>query len=690
MRRSARTICSLALSAALLGPFHLSPASASPTADPRPAPRISPRVAAAAIDADGTVLRRDGSVTVERVRVPASVRDPDTPETLFRVTVTGRYPPRALRYTVLAGGSPIGYGIPSRTGRSVSVLTSDAAVLEAQISVRYGDRAAGPAASGRGDPNAGPAPSAGDLDDPGAHGPYEVTRVEYSFGNKAFQPTDIPGKVELTADVHHPTDLSGGPFPLVVFMHGNHWSCYKGAKVDYTWPCRHGWSPLPNYAGYDYIARRLASQGYVVVSISANGVNVLGNYTYDTGMRQRGEVLEAHLDLWQQWSTVGGDPFGTGFVGKVDMTKIGTMGHSRGGEGVVWNEIVDRERATPYGIDAVLALAPVDFTRVTINEVPFSVVLPYCDGDVYDLQGIHFFDDSRYLVPGDATPKTTVTAFRANHNFFNTVWTPGHGYPGGFDDGQWSGCRNRLTQKEQRRVGLAYIAGFFRRYLGDETDLEPMWTGEAMPASILPATTLVSYLAPDVDGMRLDLSRFADPSDLSVGEGGSVITVGGLSAYGWCADTWEIPCVPNYPYYDVHLPGLGQAVVGWSGHDGFVEFEIPAADADVSGFDALQFRAATNPGYWVNYGYQDLSVVLVDGDGDRASVAASTVGNRALKYPLGRYDYGGHFILNQVRFPLSGFVGVDLDDIASVRLEFDRSFAGVVDVADVAFASGQD
>ncbi len=187
-------------------------------------------------------------------------------------------------------------------------------------------------------------------------------------------------------------------------------------RATYRWPCPEGWKPLPNYAGYDYIGRNLASWGYVVASISADGVNVFGNQVDDSGMRQRGEVVERHLDLWQAWSTVGGDPFGTMFVGAVDMSRIGTMGHSRGGEGVVWNVIVDRERPTPYGIDAVLALAPVDFTRVTINDVAFDVMLPYCDGDVSDLQGIHFFDDSRYVVADDQTPKSTVTVMGANHN----------------------------------------------------------------------------------------------------------------------------------------------------------------------------------------------------------------------------------------------------------------------------------
>jgi hypothetical protein len=91
---------------------------------------------------------------------------------------------------------------------------------------------------------------------------------------------------------------------------------------------------------------------------------------------------------------------------------------------------------------------------------------------------VHFFDDSRYLVPGDPTPKDTVTVFGANHNFFNTVWSLSGGYPGSFDDGEWVSCDGRLTAPQERHVGRAYIISFFRRYLVDETSLDPMWTGE--------------------------------------------------------------------------------------------------------------------------------------------------------------------------------------------------------------------
>ena len=102
--------------------------------------------------------------------------------------------------------------------------------------------------------------------------------------------------------------------------------------------------------------------------------------------------------------------------------------------------------------------------------------------------------------------------------------------------------------------------------------------------------------------------------------------------------------------------------------------------------DAFQFRAATNPS-WATWGvqYQDLVVTLVDGDGNSATVGASDVGNEALKLMQARR--GDHFMLNQLRFPLDMFTGVNLGDIRSVEIGFNRTNAGVIDIADANFTA---
>src|SRR5262249_23186465 len=130
----------------------------------------------------------------------------------------------------------------------------------------------------------------------------------------------------------------------------------------------------------------------------------------------------------------GAPPFGTRFSNKVDFTNVGTMGHSRGGEGVAEHYVFNANLSDPppFGIKAVLPLAPVNFTRQLLNNTSIQVILPYCDGDGSDLQGAHYFDDARFVL-GDPAPKHSTLVMGGNHNFFNTVWTPG-GWPAGTAD----------------------------------------------------------------------------------------------------------------------------------------------------------------------------------------------------------------------------------------------------------------
>ena len=151
----------------------------------------------------------------------------------------------------------------------------------------------------------------GPASDPGAVGPYAVTEQSYDFGNAAYVPPQFglptsSNKIELTGEIYSPTDLSAGPFPLVVLMHGNHVDEYTAAGgTGYAWPIQTGFQALPNYLGYGYFADTLASHGYIVVSVSANGVNVLGNSFAGTGMLGRGQLIERTLDIFSDLNTDG-------------------------------------------------------------------------------------------------------------------------------------------------------------------------------------------------------------------------------------------------------------------------------------------------------------------------------------------------------------------------------------------------
>src|SRR5215207_1777459 len=91
--------------------------------------------------------------------------------------------------------------------------------------------------------------------DPGTPGSAAVTLEEYNFGDTAFQPSNFPGPVELRASIHYPTNLPAGPYPVILFLHGRHATCFTGGTAFLQWPCSiAGSQTIPSYKGYDYVS----------------------------------------------------------------------------------------------------------------------------------------------------------------------------------------------------------------------------------------------------------------------------------------------------------------------------------------------------------------------------------------------------------------------------------------------------
>jgi hypothetical protein len=447
--------------------------------------------------------------------------------------------------------------------------------------------------------------------------------------------------------------------------------------------------------------------------VSANGVNAVDNSVFDLGALARAELMQKHLDILNTFNTTGGTPFGTKFVGKFDLTRVGTMGHSRGGEGVVRHYVLNNSLGAPYGIKAVFPLAPVDFNRFVVNNAALDVLLPYCDGDVSDLQGVHFYDDARYSVPGDPAPKHYVLVMGANHNFYNTVWTPSSGIPGaandwlafvpgGHSDSQCGSVpgNQRLTEAQQRGTGLAYMSAFFRSYVGGESQFIPILTGDAPPPPSAKTNALfVSYHAPDLPNLRLDVNRLLDNTSLSLNFLGGAVIPTALTPYDLCGG--DAPpankCLPGAlnaqqphttPSARSSARGMTQLRTGWNDLTGNYRNNIPAALGNVSGFQAVQFRVSVNFADARNLAglAQDFRVVLTDASGAASSVRVSDVSG-ALYFPPGNTGPVPKVVLNTVRVPLSAFGGVNLNAVRSVQFAFNERLQGALLITDVAFAS---
>ena len=578
--------------------------------------------------------------------------------------------------------------------------------------------------------------------DPTAMGPLTVESEVYTLGDRAF--TELPMPAEVTGVVYYPTNWIGGPLPLILFIHGRHQTCFAGQTASFNWPCDPNEIMIPNFRGYDYIAKVLASNGYYVVSISANGVSaqepasrgVDTDIAFD-GTEARAKLIKRHLDLWNTYNTENNERFGTRFINKIDMQRIGLIGHSKGGESVI-KYFKNYPSPLPYSIKAIFVISPTDIPkpdaehpdgprkRLKINNVAFAVLLPYCDGDVKNLEGVHFFDDSRYNLSEepikDTAPKHTILVMGANHNYFNTVWTgpaqcdppapmlPSSEfiYPGACDDSKASDpfCKHdsseRLPDYKQRTIAIAYVCAFMRAYVGGESQFMPLLTNQAPPPPSMGANNVyVSFHPPDNYFSRLDVNRLVEENNLSTNTLGGIVTKTSLPGYVLCGGTSR--CLNSNLSSDSepHIviqdrdkdtpvePGLKQLKLGWMVKPGSLTNQIPPAYRNISGYQALQFRAS------VSFGPDspnmpsaplDFRVTLKDGTGAAASIRVSDFSS-ALFHPPGTMASPQRAILNTVRLPLSAFARLNLTDIRSVEFKFDQPMQGELLITDIAFSS---
>src|SRR5690606_25489823 len=86
---------------------------------------------------------------------------------------------------------------------------------------------------------------------------------------------------------------------------------------------------------------------------------------------------------------------------------------------------------------------------------------------------------------------------------------------GGADAFCTSSSPDRLSEAEQRQVGLAYTAAFFRFYIGQEAEFGPLLRGDDPPPSEVDQNVFVGYHPPAF--RRLDLNRLDQASDFTTG-----------------------------------------------------------------------------------------------------------------------------------------------------------------------------
>ncbi len=301
-----------------------------------------------------------------------------------------------------------------------------------------------------------------------------------------------------------------GPFPIVLMVHGNH------LAEDFSDP------------GYEYLGRLFASRGTIAVSVDENFLNSTPSdlLAFPDGWSAendaRGWLLLEHLRQWREWSRTPGNPF----AGRVDLERVGLVGHSRGGEAVAVAGVFNRLPYYPddarvafdygFGIRGIAAIAPVDgqykpagdSTRLV--NVSYFVLHGSHDGDMQSFHGSRVFERVRFTDGGDHF-KAGLYVHRANHGQFNTTW--GRGDSGGLGN-RFLNLRPLLPKEDQERVARVFLSAFVEAAVRGEAGCRALFRNQRHGAAWLPRLV---YLQQYEDSATRVLADYEEDIDLTTG-----------------------------------------------------------------------------------------------------------------------------------------------------------------------------
>ena len=476
-----------------------------------------------------------------------------------------------------------------------------------------------------------------------------------------------------------------GRLPIAVLVHGHHdhWKVgfagapngtetISGFQVD-------GYdvatvTEVDNHLGYTYLQEELAKQGIVSISVDTNFANFTGSL-----IETRADMALEALRIMKR---LDGDA-SSKYHDRLDFSKVGLMGHSRGGDAVVraarknasFANAVDK-----FGIRTVCSLSPTDYAGpVAVANRPhvmptdtnmYAVVYGSLDGDVSGVggaldpagTGFRHYDRAR-------CSKAMVFLRNCNHNRFNRTWSTDDW---GTSPAQASKPRSR---PDHERLSMDYIGGLMRWQLKGESSQAGLFSGDV--ANSLGADAVRQWAF----GTLQTIDDFEDPNSNNLSEARTV-THGTLEDYvGVIVDGKAL--AENVPHQTTVLdvpmlgPLLDEAVVEeaipfWAANWASFHYLLLSIAAAIDVTDETTINAGVLPG---------AKVTITDLAGNAATVETADF----LDQPQAPYYHETRdprtagapitnataLALQTLRVPLSAFqfTGVDLTNVAAVSLQ---------------------
>lgn len=543
-----------------------------------------------------------------------------------------------------------------------------------------------------------------------SQGSFRLAWSEYEIDNNLVASVKYPSEVG-----GRDAPLPGEPqkFPLVVYMHGSvsgmyltksgRGSCGGGEELVRV-PGQDGHSKpvlFPHHKAFDYVLERLARHGFIAVGVHAMNLECATEYSGPSEAENvvlRGRLILKHLQRWRYWQ----DPnradavFAGRFFDRVDLTRIGLAGHSKGGEAVVAAYFLNKSGNRGFGIQALHAIAPTDFHRYVLTDVPYFILGGAADGDA-DQTMMRLYDRSaaRYRCwrngpdsEARGMPKMQAFVYGANHSWFNANgWTRDDG-----DPAYTSASRDRLNVVRQQDVERVLGVAFFQRYLQAFAPTRGLFTGAAT-SSILRGIEIYSSYQNE---QYCNVDDFEDPSNLDLDPrlayrrnslGGANQKFPGPDGMPLGEYPLSQPAPPKpEPYNTTFFHNTKGLILGWKSKGTRFTLNVPEDYRNGCGYDHLTFRVAQV------FQNNTASALNEEGEAQNFSVGLEDERGNSVFLELGRYaevpyPYRRHnrtkTVLQTVRLPLACFVGVDTSAITKIHFKFDKKDKGLIALDDI-------
>jgi len=341
--------------------------------------------------------------------------------------------------------------------------------------------------------------------------PYATIAPAQAADRKKYWGFDLKA-APINGRVWYPD--GAGPFPLVLVVHGNH------NPEDYSDP------------GYDYLGKLLASRGFILASLDENWINGALRGENDGRAWMMLKHLESWKRFNDSTAGPMSHKVDLTRIALMGHSRGGEAAAVAAAFNTLkyYPDDAKQKFSFNFAIKSVVAIAPVDAQYMPTSQytplenVNYLLLHGSHDGDVATAVGMRQYERLRFT-DGQPHFKSMFFMYRANHGQWNTVWQNKDNGP---RSGRTLDLRTLVPIEDQRTEGKLVISAFLEATLNGKSEYLPMFRDHRTAGHWFPKTMYTTRF--QESGYRA-VAEYEGDIDLASGAPGVTIDSDSLASW---------------------------------------------------------------------------------------------------------------------------------------------------------------